>query len=129
MKNLLEKFMLNFFSLNALNAVFTTMLKYFRLNSKILVQIAKTFLGMKSFRIKSSFRIGSSRQVDSCFYNTAGWFPLKVWKKHKNEWFQRKWRCSIFFWTSTRQFINPTRKCLAQLPNAFRSKSKKIVKV
>ena len=76
-----QKSLVELFSLNALKAVLTTLLKCFNLNQKYLLQIAKTFFRIKLLPLKTSFFVGSSGQVESSFDNTAGCFSLKVWEK------------------------------------------------
>ena len=96
---------------------------------KFLIQNCESFLGIKLPRIKTSFVIGSSWRVELGFYNTAGYFPLKVWKKI--------WNCKIrkkvtsfecFVWTRTRQFGEPTREFLDEPSNVFRSQSEQLCK-
>ena len=106
------------------------MLKCFYLNPKNLLQIAKTFLGNNFIRNKTSFFIGSTGRIELDFRNTAGYFPLKVWKKIWI-WKVRKKAISFefFIWTLTRQFGEPSQDFLAELLNVFPSLSKQICEI
>ena len=105
------------------------MLKCFSLNPKYLLQIPKTFLGIKLLRIKTSFFIGSSGRVKLGFHNTAGFFLLKVWKNFDFETLERKsFRSNLSFghvhavWRTRKRFFS-------RISNVFPSQSEQMCKI
>ena len=106
------------------------MLKCLNLGLKFFLQLAKTFLGIKLLRIKTSNFLGSCYRVKSGIDNTAGCFPLEVWKKIWN-WKIRKKDTSFeyFVWRRTKQFGEPTREFLAELPNVFPSQYEQMCRI